>query len=168
MRVVGVKKPRKKLVEVVVKEKEEKELIVVVDGREGGEFEVAIRVIHVGEGGQARVRFRGVVAKGARLKAEGMIKIEKGGQEVESFLDMRGLILDDESMIEINPQLEIEANEVRASHAASVSQIDEEILEFLGSMGINRERGKKMVVNGFLLANELKKVDIIIKTKDSN
>ena len=150
MRMLRVDKSGRKEVEVVVKEKEEKELIVVVDGREGGEFEVVIRVVHVGEGGQARVKFRGVVAKGARLKAEGMIKIEKGGQGVESFLDMRGLILDDESMIEINPQLEIEANEVQASHAASVSQIDEEILEFLGGMGIDEELGKKIVIEGFL------------------
>ena len=91
-----------------------------------------------------------MVSGGTRLKAEGLIKIEKGVREVESFLDMRGLMLDDESLVEIDPQLEIEANEVRASHAASVSAVPEESLEFLGNMGVDRKKGKEMVVEGFL------------------
>ncbi len=165
MKLLKIDEPGKKEVEVVVGEGEEKELRVVVDGRLAQDskrkaqnhssklkslFEVRIRVVHVGRGGRARVKFRGVVANGARLEVEGMIKIEKEAQEVESFLDMRGLMLDDESLVEIDPQLEIEANEVRASHAASVSQVDEGMLEFLGSMGIDGEKGREMGVEGFL------------------
>ncbi len=166
MKVVRIDRPGKREIEVMVGEGEEKELKVVVDGRLKSQkpkvksqnynskfknlFEIKIRVIHVGQGGKARVELRGVVSGGAKLKAEGLIKIEKGAQEVESFLDMRGLMLDKDSMMEIDPQLEIEANEVRASHAASVGQVDEVMLEFLGSMGIKREVGKKMVVEGFL------------------
>ena len=165
MKMIRIDKPGRREIEVVVGKEEEKELWVVVDGRLAQNakcktqnhssklkslFEVRIRVVHVGRGGRARVKFRGVVSGGTKLKAEGLIKIEKTAQEVESFLDMRGLMLDSESLIEIDPQLEIEANEVRASHAASVGQVDGVMLEFLGSMGIKREVGKKMVVEGFL------------------
>ncbi len=161
--------PGKREVEVVVGEGEEKELMVVagliqkskvnLPAQTGSQnynsklknfFEVVIRVIHKGRGGKARVKFRGVVARGMKLKAVGLIKILPGAQEVDSFLDMRGLMLDGDSLIEIDPQLEIEANEVRASHAASVSSIDQVMLEFLGSVGIKKDKGEEMIIKGFL------------------
>ncbi len=164
-----VLQPGKREIEVVVGEGEEKELMVVagliqkskvnLPAQAGSQnynsklknfFEVVIRIVHKGKRGKARVKFRGVVAGGMKLKAVGLIKILPGAQEVDSFLDMRGLMLDNESWVEIDPQLEIEANEVRASHAASVSQVDEEMLAFLGSMGIEGVVGQEMVVKGFL------------------
>ena len=47
------------------------------------------------------------------------------------------------------PSLEIDANDVRASHGATIGQIDEEDIFYLMSRGIPRNIAVKMVVEGF-------------------
>ena len=79
-----------------------------------------------------------------------MIKIDKKAQEVDDFLEMRVLMLDDKSWAVVEPRLEIEANQVKASHAATVSKINEEELFYLASRGIDREEAEELIVDGFL------------------
>ena len=56
------------------------------------------------------------------------------------------------------PGLEIENNNVKATHSATVTQIDDEHLFYITSRGVTRENAKKMIVLGFLesIANEMK------------
>lgn len=97
-----------------------------------------------------RLNIRAIAQNGADLQIDGLIKIPSSAKNTESFLDIRVLLLDDKSHADVRPQLEIESNEVKASHAASISPIDPEQLFYLQSRGLDEESAKKLIVTGFL------------------
>ncbi len=144
-------KPGKK--EVVIsfaKEGEEVELIGRVLGREAGDYLVNVVVDHKVGKTFGRVSIKGIAKGGARVTITGKIRIDEGAQGVDDFLEMRILILDDKSSAVAEPQLEIEANDVKASHAAAVGRIDEEQLFYLESRGLDRDNAENLIVEGFL------------------
>jgi len=132
------------------KEREEKKWMGMVRTSEAGEYKLSVRMEHVVAMTQGRVVVRAVVSGGARVEILGMIKIAKEAQGTDSFLELRVLLLDDISFAAVEPQLEIEANEVSAGHAASVSELDESQVQYLQSRGLSRESAEKEIVDGWL------------------
>ncbi len=131
-------------------EGEEVEVVGLVRAVQAGEYNVDVVVDHIKGKSFGRVSVKAIAKNGARVKLSGMIKIREGANGVDDFLELRCLILDDKSTATAEPKLEIEANEVKASHAATVSKIDEEQLFYLSSRGIQRVESEEMIVNGFL------------------
>lgn len=141
---------RRKLVVPFTKEGDEVEVLGLILGYKQGDYELDVTANHLAGRTKGRVEVRGVAKNGARLRVNGMINIATNAQNVEDFLEMRLLILDDKSQAVAEPKLEIMANEVRASHAASVGRIDEEQVYYLQSRGISRKSAEEMIVQGFL------------------
>ena len=79
-----------------------------------------------------------------------MVKIGKEARNTDSFLEMRVLLLDKKSSAVAEPKLEIENNDVKASHAATVGKIDEDQLFYLSSRGVDLDEANKLIINGFL------------------
>ncbi|HBO11112.1 TPA: hypothetical protein DD448_04175 [Candidatus Collierbacteria bacterium] len=91
-----------------------------------------------------------MVGRNARVKIRGVIKIAKKAQETENFLEMRGLMLSSTSQVMAEPELEIEANNVKASHAASVGPVDSEQIGYLRSRGLSEAEAIDKIVLGWL------------------
>ena len=85
-----------------------------------------------------------------QISFKGMIKIEKGANSAESFLAGHAILLDKGAKSDTIPGLEIETNEVRATHSASVAQIDENQIFYLMCRGLSNEEAKREIVSGFL------------------
>ncbi len=85
----------------------------------------------------------------ARAIFIGMIKIDPAGQLTNSYLKNRNLLLDDTARADSIPALEIDANDVRASHATTISQVEDEYVFYLQSRGIPRGTAVRMIVEGF-------------------
>ncbi len=132
------------------KEDEDKELLIIVRGEVKGIYDLKVVSDHVAGKNKGRVIIRGVSANGAMIKVSGLVKIAKEAQGVDDFLEMRFLIMDDESVAVVEPKLEIEANQVKASHAATVGMVDKGQMFYLMSRGLDEEAAKKMIVDGFL------------------
>ncbi len=132
------------------KEGEEIELSGKILGREKGDYIVDVLVDHKVGKTYGKVSIKGIAKNGARVAVTGMIKIDRQAQGVDDFLEMRLLLLDDKSSAVAEPRLEIEANEVKASHAATVGRIDEEQLFYLQSRGLSRGGSEELIVDGFL------------------
>ena len=148
---VTLDKPGKKDVVVpFLKKGETAEVLGLVLGGKRGYYELNVIMEHKVGQTKGRVEIRGFAKNGARVKVTGLIKIDKKAQEVDDFLEMRVLMLDDKSWAVVEPRLEIEANQVKASHAATVSKINEEELFYLASRGIDREEAEELIVDGFL------------------
>lgn len=146
-----ITKPGKYEYEVVVDEKgQEKELLGIIKAEEIGDFEIRIVSRHKVGRSKCRVDVKGVVSNGARVKVKGTVIIEKKAVESDSFLAMKLLMLDDKSSAVAEPELEIENNEVKASHSASVGKIDEEQLYYLESRGMLKVKAEELIVKGFL------------------
>lgn len=149
--VVILDKPGKKRVVVrFAKKGEEREVIGVVLGRKPGKYELEVLVDHKVGQTFGRVIIRGIAQNGAQVEVTGRIVIAKKAQGVDDFLEMKLLLLDNKSWATAEPELEIEANEVKASHAATVGQIDKEQLFYLMSRGLTKKTSETMLVDGFL------------------
>lgn len=102
-----------------------------------------------GEAGEILVK--AVVEDGGSFEAKGMLKIVKGIKDVNVFLRYRVLLLGANSRAIVEPQLEIESNEIKAGHAASVGRVDEEQVFYLMSRGMSRQKAIELIVETFLL-----------------
>ncbi len=150
-KVVIMREPgRKELVVDFGKEGEDVEILGLVMADKPGDYYLKVLVDHHVGKTFGRVMIRGIAKNGARVQVEGMIKIDKNANGVDDFLEMRLLLLDAKSQATAEPKLEIEANDVKASHAATVGKVDEEELFYLTSRGIVREEAEKLIVGGFL------------------
>lgn len=93
--------------------------------------------------------FKGAVGGSARSVYTGLIRIEKEAAKSEAFQTNRNLTLGDGAWAESVPNLEIETNEVKCSHASTVGSIDEDQRFYLESRGISPEVAERLVVFGF-------------------
>ena len=94
--------------------------------------------------------FRGVLRDRATAVWSGMIKVDPGAQRTDAFQESRNLLLTDGAHADAIPGLEIEANDVRCTHAATVARLDDMQLFYLQSRGLTREEAERMLVGGFL------------------
>lgn len=86
----------------------------------------------------------------SQAMVNGTIIVAKIGQQTNSFLTEKILMLSDKASAQAIPNLEIEADDVKCSHAATIGKIPEEQLFYLQSRGITRAGAKKLVAKGFL------------------
>jgi Fe-S cluster assembly protein SufD len=94
--------------------------------------------------------FRGVLAAGATAVWRGMIRVDPGAQQTDAFQESRNLLLSTEAHADAIPGLEIEADDVRCTHAAAVAQVDRDQLFYLTSRGLDAAEAKSLIVEGFL------------------
>jgi Fe-S cluster assembly protein SufD len=96
--------------------------------------------------------FRGVLEGRATAVWRGMIKVDPGAQQTDAFQESRNLLLSKKAHADAIPGLEIQANDVRCTHAAAIAQIDPDQLFYLESRGLREETAKRLVIEGFLAA----------------
>jgi Fe-S cluster assembly protein SufD len=96
--------------------------------------------------------FRGVLQDRSSAVWKGNIIVDPGAQKTDAFQDSRNLLISKRAHADSIPGLEIQANDVRCTHAAAVAQVDPEQLFYLRSHGIGEAEAKQLVIEGFLAA----------------
>jgi len=79
-----------------------------------------------------------------------MIRIKEKASKSNSYLSGRSILLDKGAKSDSIPGLEIFTNDVRATHSASVAQVDDEQIFYLQTRCLNREEAERTIVEGFL------------------
>ncbi|MBP9781237.1 SufD family Fe-S cluster assembly protein [Candidatus Woesebacteria bacterium] len=98
----------------------------------------------------ARTSLRGTSNDQAKLSFFGRIIIDPNCPQTNSFLEERILLLSPNARGETVPELEILSDDVKCSHAATISTIDPEQLFYLQSRGLTFDQAEKMLVASFL------------------
>jgi Fe-S cluster assembly protein SufD len=93
--------------------------------------------------------YKGALDDNGRSVFRGLIKVYPKAQRTDAYQTNRNLILSRSAEATSLPNLEIEADDVRCSHAATVGQLDEEELFYIMSRGIARRDAERLVVFGF-------------------
>jgi Fe-S cluster assembly protein SufD len=93
--------------------------------------------------------FKGALTDQGRSVFRGLIRVHPKAQRTDAYQTNRNLILSDQARADSLPNLEIQADDVRCSHAATVGQLDEEELFYLLSRGIHRTEAVRLVIFGF-------------------
>lgn len=94
--------------------------------------------------------FRGVLQGRSEAVWRGNIIVDPGAQQTDAFQESRNLLLSKRAHADAIPGLEIQANDVRCTHAAAIAQIDADQLFYLRSRGLKEEVAKRLVIEGFL------------------
>lgn len=93
--------------------------------------------------------YKGALKDKSRSVWQGMIKALPGSQRIDGFQANRNLLLDRTARADSIPGLEIEADDVRCTHASTVGRLDEQEIFYLMARGIPRETAVQMAVQGF-------------------
>jgi Fe-S cluster assembly protein SufD len=93
--------------------------------------------------------FKGALQDTARTVYAGMIRIEKGAARSDAYQANRNLVLSDHAKATSIPMLEIDNNDVRCTHGATVGPVDPQSMFYLQSRGIPAATAKRMIVQGF-------------------
>jgi Fe-S cluster assembly protein SufD len=104
---------------------------------------------HIAPSTTSDFAFKGALRDEASVVWRGMIKVEKDAQKTNAYQENRNLLLSEKAHADSIPGLEIEANDVRCTHGATVGQVDREQLFYLMARGLSRSEAERLIVRGF-------------------
>lgn len=93
--------------------------------------------------------FKGVLDESSHSSFEGKILVRQAAQKTDAFQLNNNLLLSEGAAAESKPNLEIFADDVKASHGATVGQLDEEQLFYMKTRGFSAGAAKNLLVGGF-------------------
>ena len=99
---------------------------------------------------QSELLYKGVVANRSRSVYSGLIRVDKGARGTNAFQTNRNLVLHEGAHADSVPNLEIEDNDVRCSHASAVGPIAEDQRFYLESRGVPPSVTDRLIALGFL------------------
>ena len=94
--------------------------------------------------------FRGVLSDRSSAVWRGMIQVDPGAQKTDAFQECRNLLLSKRAHADAIPGLEIQADDVRCTHAAAIAQLDKEQMYYLRSHGLPEPDAQRLIIDGFL------------------
>ena len=93
--------------------------------------------------------YKGALGGAGRALYYGTIRVGPEARRTDAYQSNRNLLLSGDARVDTNPQLEIETNDVRCTHGATVGQVDPSQLFYLMSRGIPRPEAERLLVAGF-------------------
>lgn len=104
---------------------------------------------HIAPHASSNLLFKGALMERSRSVFRGVIKVHPKAQRTDAYQTNRNLLLSSQARADSLPNLEIQADDVRCSHAATVGQLDAEEVFYLLSRGVPKEEAIRLVVFGF-------------------
>lgn len=105
---------------------------------------------HVEPNTGSNLLYKGALDGKSRAVFRGIIRVYPGAQRTDAYQTNRNLLLSPGARADSLPNLEIEADDVRCSHGATVGELDSEAKFYLMSRGLDRTQAERLVVLGFL------------------
>ncbi|MEN8139529.1 MAG: Fe-S cluster assembly protein SufD [Bacteroidota bacterium] len=93
--------------------------------------------------------YKGIYDDSSKGVFTGMILINKDAQNTNGNQQNNNLLLSEKAQINAKPQLEIYADDVKASHGCTIGQLDDEALFFMRTRGIAKKDAKAMLTYAF-------------------
>lgn len=107
-------------------------------------------VHHAVGGGRSNQLLKFVLDDSAHGRFIGDLKIAPDAQKTEAHQTNRNLVLSEDAEMRTQPQLEIYADDVQATHGASTGQLDETALFYMQQRGIDKEKARHLLVGAFM------------------
>lgn len=126
------------------------DIIGFIIGKRNETFPFEIAVIHRSPGTRSNTEIRSVLNENTSADIHGMVKIEKNARKADAYFAAHTLLMSEHTRVKTLPALEIEANDVKASHAASIGKMDAETLFYVRARGYNVKEAKQIMVKSFL------------------
>jgi Fe-S cluster assembly protein SufB len=107
-------------------------------------------MVHAAPETTSKVVSKSISSGGGRTSYRGLVRVEEDARDCRSHVQCDALILDEDSISDTYPYMEVGSRDAVIGHEASVSKVADEQLFYLMSRGLTEERAMSMVVNGFI------------------
>lgn len=118
-------------------------------GRSTGHVDHFTTVDHAAPHCTSAQEYRGVLAERSKGVFRGRVIVRPGAQKTDARQSNPNLLLSDQAAIDTRPQLEIHADDVRASHGSTIGQLDADALFFLRARGIGEAEARVLLTGAF-------------------
>lgn len=112
-----------------------------------------ILIEHVAKYSKSSMLFKGILDKKSSAAFVGKVYVHQDAQHIDAKQATHHLLLSNDAEAKAKPELEIYADDVKCTHAATVGQLDEEALFYLQSRGIEKSYALQLLTQAF--ANDL-------------
>jgi len=126
------------------------EVLSVAYAGEGQHQDAGAKMIHAAPETTSLIESKSISKDGGRTTYRGLVRVDPGCHKVKSHVRCDALILDEDSRSDTYPYMEIEEQDARIGHEATVSKVGEDQLFYLMSRGLNEQQATAMIVNGFI------------------
>ncbi|MEK7547424.1 MAG: SufD family Fe-S cluster assembly protein [Patescibacteria group bacterium] len=123
---------------------------IIIIAKNSEEFSFNTEVIHEAPNTKSHYYIRSILLDNSKVTYKGLLSIKKTAKSSESYLSHHSLLLSQNAKVETIPSLEIEANDASAGHSASMGKIDDEMMFYLLSRGIDEKTSKDILIKAFL------------------
>jgi len=112
--------------------------------------ECAVRVRHDAVGGQSHQLWRAVAADRSTASLAAAVEVARDAQKTDGEQSLRGLLLNRTATVNLKPELEIFADDVKCAHGATVGELDARALFYMQSRGIPTPRATALLTRAFV------------------
>jgi Fe-S cluster assembly protein SufB len=107
-------------------------------------------MVHAAPETSSTIVSKSISKDGGRTSYRGLVRVEEGATNAKSHVRCDALILDEDSRSDTYPYMEINEQDARIGHEATVSRVGEDQLFYLMSRGLSETQAMSMIVNGFI------------------
>ena len=126
------------------------EVLSVAYAGAGQHQDTGAKMVHAAPETTSKIVSKSISKDGGRTSYRGLVRVEDDAYGCKSHVQCDALILDEDSISDTYPYMEVGAQDAVIGHEATVSKVAEEQLFYLTSRGLTSEQAMGMVVNGFI------------------
>jgi Fe-S cluster assembly protein SufB len=135
---------------VLVGPKASGEVLSVAYAGAGQHQDTGAKMVHAAPETTSKIVSKSISKDGGRTSYRGLVRVEDGVEGCRSHVQCDALILDEVSISDTYPYMEVGSHDAVIGHEATVSKVADEQLFYLMSRGLSEEQAMSMVVNGFI------------------
>ncbi|MEZ5143579.1 MAG: Fe-S cluster assembly protein SufB [Acidimicrobiales bacterium] len=126
------------------------EVLSVAYAGPGQHQDAGAKMVHAAPETTSKIVSKSISKDGGRTSYRGLVRVEDDAHGCKSHVQCDALILDEDSVSDTFPYMEVGARDAVIGHEATVSKVADEQLFYLMSRGLSEEQAMGMVVNGFI------------------
>ena len=135
---------------VMVGPKASGEVLSVAYAGAGQHQDAGAKMTHAAPETTSKIVSKSISKDGGRSSYRGLVRVEDDAHGCKSHVQCDALILDEDSISDTYPYMEIGSKDAVIGHEATVSKVADEQLFYLTSRGLTEEQATGMIVNGFI------------------
>jgi len=125
--------------------------------------EIKTNINHLAENTKSYQLIKSVLNDNSKGVYQGKIFVNSKAQKTDGYQLSKALLLNKNTEFDAKPELEIYADDVKCSHGSTSGNLDEDVIFYLMSRGLNYQQSRKLLINGFLFDVVEKITDLEIK-----
>ena len=126
------------------------EVLSVAYAGPGQHQDTGAKMVHAAPETTSKIVSKSISKDGGRTSYRGLVRVEDDAYGCRSHVQCDALILDDQSISDTFPYMEVGTRDAVIGHEATVSKVADEQLFYLMSRGLTEEQAMGMIVNGFI------------------